>query len=120
MRRRLETFDAAAHIPCVFFVQQIVHPGVNRATGIKNRLRFGFTIRLPHVFHVQYCEHYSLCIPQRDLAAPWLQGFSERFGDIERDRYRPENAARELHIVADYEGVCHNMKLTSGVLWPIP
>src|SRR5713101_377481 len=21
---------------------------------------------------------------------------------------------------ADYEGVCHNMKLTSGVLWPIP
>src|SRR6266568_3698830 len=21
---------------------------------------------------------------------------------------------------ADYEGVCHNMKLSSGVLWPIP
>ena len=93
MRRCLETFDATAHIPWVFFVQQIIHPWVNRASGIKNRFRFGFTIRLPHVFHVEHREHYSLCIPQRDLAAPLLQAFSERFGDIERDRYRPEKAA---------------------------
>src|SRR5213076_2662960 len=27
---------------------------------------------------------------------------------------------RGFMTMADYEGVCHNMKLTSGVLWPIP
>ena len=107
MRRRLETFDAAAHIPWVFLVQQIVHPGVNRAGGIKNRLRFGLTVRLPHLFHVQHREHYSLCIPQRDLTAPWFQCFSERFGNIERDRDWPEDAARQPHIVTNPFVICH-------------
>src|SRR5438094_1696223 len=27
---------------------------------------------------------------------------------------------RGFMTMADYEGVCHNMRLTSGVLWPIP
>ena len=27
---------------------------------------------------------------------------------------------REFMAQADYEGVCHNMRLTSGVLWPMP
>src|SRR5215467_3826309 len=101
MRRQLETFNTSAYIPWVFFVQQIVHPGVKRASGIKNRFRLGFTIRLPHVFHAQYREHYSLWVPQRDVAASLLEAFSERFADIERNRYWPEEAARQLHIVAD-------------------
>jgi len=69
-------------------------------------LCFSFTIRLPHVFDVQHRQHYSLCIPQRDLAASLLQAFGERLGDIERDRNRPENAARQPHVVADPFVIC--------------
>src|SRR6184192_3647639 len=101
MRWRLETLDTPSHIPWVLFVQQIIHPGVNRAGAIKDRLRFGSTIRLPYVFHMQHREHYSLSIPKRDFTAPWFQRFSERFGDIKRERHRPENTARKLHVVTD-------------------
>ncbi len=106
MRRRLETFDTPSHIPWVFFVQQIIHARVNRAGAIKDRLRFGSTVRLPHVFHVQHREHYSLRISQRDLTASLLQAVSERFRDIERDRYRPDKAARQPHIMADPFVIC--------------
>src|SRR5919108_3812194 len=112
MCRRLKTFDAPANVPWIFFVEQIIHPGVHRAGAVKDRLRFGSTIRLPYVFYVQYGEHYSLCISQRDFAAAWFERFSERFGDVERDRHRPENATRELHVVADAVVICLVHKAT--------
>ena len=114
MRRRLQTFDTPPHIPWVLFVQQMIHAGVNQAGAVKNRLRFGSTIRLPYVLYVEYRKHYSFCIPQSDFAAAWLQRFSEGFGNIERDRHRPENAAGKLHIVADAFVVCLVHKAAQG------
>ena len=64
---------------------------------------FGFrrAVGLPDVFDVQDGEHDAFGIAQGDFAAAGLELLREFFGDVERDRHRPENAAGQPHVAAD-------------------
>src|ERR1035441_7846483 len=67
----------------------------------ENRLDFGLAVRLPDIFHAEHGEHHAFGIAQGNLAATRRQFLGEFLSHVERDRYRPQRAVPEPHVVAD-------------------
>jgi hypothetical protein len=101
VRRHLQAFDTASHVPGVAFIQQVIDAGMNRAGGAKYRLSFRLAVRLPNVFDVQNRQHHAFSVTQRDLAASRLERFGEIFLNVQGNGHRPQNAAAQPHVGAD-------------------
>ena len=101
MGGQLQTFHASTHVPAMSPVQKIIDTGMHCAGASQNSLRFGLAIRLPDILHIQYREHHTLGIPQRDLAAPRFERFRKRLRHIKRNRDRPNEAVAQFHLMAD-------------------
>ena len=69
VRRQLQAFDAAPHVPRVPDVHRIVRARMSLAGGAKYCLGFGGAVGLPDFFHVQNGEHHAFAVAQRDFAA---------------------------------------------------
>ena len=91
--RTLQALEGPPHIPGIRLVDSIVGAGMRLAGGAEHALGFGGTIGLPYVLDVQNREHHALAVAQRNLAAAGRQRLGKLFGDVERDRHRPQNAA---------------------------
>src|ERR1700676_1011366 len=57
MRRHLQAFDPASHVPRVALVQQVIHAGMNRTDGSEYRLSFRLAVWLPDFLHMQNRQH---------------------------------------------------------------
>lgn len=73
--------------------------GVARA--VEDGFAFGLAIGLPDVLDVQDGDHDALGIAQGDFGGAGLKGFGKGFADVERDRYRPEDAVAQAHVAAN-------------------
>ena len=101
MARELQAFETAADVPRVALVHQVGDAGMRVARAVEDGFSFGLAIGLPDVLDMQDGDHDAFAVAQGDLAAAGLEGFGKGFGNVERDRHRPEEAAGQFHVAAN-------------------
>src|SRR6516164_8543482 len=100
MGRQLQTFHTTTHVPGVSSIEKIIDAGMDTARRPQNSLCFELSVRLPDILDIQDRQHYAFGIAERNFAASGIKRFGKRLGHIERDRYWPERAAAQFHLVA--------------------
>jgi hypothetical protein len=63
MRDRMKSFQTSSHVPGVCLVQETRHTGMSGGRGAIDHLRLGHSVWLPHLFHIQGCQHNAFRIP---------------------------------------------------------
>ena len=94
---RLDAAQPAAEIHLVAAAHEIAHAGMRFVGGAEHGARFLLLVRPVDAFDLHRGNQDALAVAQRDDVA-FLELVGERGGHIERDRHRPEDAAREPHV----------------------
>ena len=71
--------------------------GVSRS---EDQSSFGVAVLLPDIFDVKHRETAPFRLP-KSHARSGFKRIGELFGDVERDRQRPQRPIGEAHVVAD-------------------
>ena len=94
----LDAAQLAAEIDGVRAVLQIADARVLVVGGAEHGLRLGLEVRTIDARDLHRRGQHAFAVAQRDPSPSELLG--ECLGHVERDRHRPEHAAREPHVAS--------------------